>query len=39
MPAGVDVAFIHHHFGGKDDLLAAALTLPEGGAADRPPNA
>jgi AcrR family transcriptional regulator len=27
--AGVDVALIYHHFGSKDDLLAAALTVPE----------
>lgn len=26
--AGVDVALIYHHFGSKDDLLAAALTVP-----------
>jgi AcrR family transcriptional regulator len=27
--ADVDVALIYHHFGNKDDLLAAALTVPE----------
>ena len=27
--ADVDVALIYHHFGSKDDLLAAALTVPE----------
>lgn len=27
--ADVDVALIYHHFGNKDDLLAAALTPPE----------
>jgi AcrR family transcriptional regulator len=27
--AGVDVSLIYHHFGNKDDLLAAALTVPE----------
>ena len=28
--AGVDVALIYHHFASKDDLLVAALALPEG---------
>jgi AcrR family transcriptional regulator len=28
--AGVDVALIYHHFGSKDALLAAALTVPAG---------
>ena len=28
--AGVDVAMIYHHFASKDDLLVAALALPEG---------
>ena len=27
--AGVDVALIYHHFDNKDDLLAAALTVPD----------
>lgn len=27
--AGVDVALIYHHFGSKDGLLNAALTVPE----------
>lgn len=27
--AHVDVALIYHHFGSKDELLAAALTVPE----------
>lgn len=27
--AGVDVALIYHHYGSKDELLAAALTVPE----------
>ena len=27
--ADVDAALIYHHFDGKDDLLAAALTVPE----------
>jgi len=28
--AGVDVALIYHHFASKDDLLVAALAMPEG---------
>jgi AcrR family transcriptional regulator len=27
--ADVDVSLIYHYFGNKDDLLAAALTVPE----------